>query len=222
MYCSRCGAQITANAWCGIEVCWNCAADLMETKAVEKAPSFAGLRADATGDMGRDAPSSALSSADGSISGMSEQEAGPSGVGGWLLLLVVGMMFLGPLLSAGLMQGGFYGIETDYPGLTSISEWNRFKLVSWWAFIGFSAVSFYGGWGLVRRRDWSAVKMAYAALWISQPIASLIMETLIPFMVLGAPPTVEPQFFSEIIAAGIWTAYLSKSKRVRATYGRSA
>ncbi|HRK36785.1 MAG TPA: DUF2569 family protein [Burkholderiaceae bacterium] len=149
-------------------------------------------------------------------------KSGPSGVGGWLLLLVIGMLALGPLLGAGRINADFMMAERQYPNLGSLAEWITFKRTTWWAFAVVAAISMYGGWDLVSSRDWSVVNRAKVILWLTGPIASIVLAIVIPLAVFGKTEASDPQFIgafiASVIAASIWTAYLSKSKRVRNTY----
>lgn len=146
---------------------------------------------------------------------------GPTGVGGWLLLLVVGLMFLGPLIGAARIKGEFISAEEQYPNLLTFPAWSIFKSATWWSFLVGSCLSFYAGLGLAKGRDISVVKRAKIILWIIGPVASIVMGLFIPMIVSGKVG-LAPQFFGSLIAsvivAGIWTAYLSTSRRVKATY----
>ena len=153
----------------------------------------------------------------------SENTQVPRGVRGWLLLLVAGMTVLGPLSGIGGIHDDFRLTESQYPALASLEEWAAFKSATWLTFLCVAAVSFYGGWGLASGNNWSVVKRAKAILWVTGPVALIVMGMLIPIMTFGAD-AVDPRFIPLLIAsaaaAGIWTAYLSRSKRVRNTYGR--
>lgn len=148
---------------------------------------------------------------------------GPSGVGGWLLLLVVGLLVLFPLLNAGRINAEIMAAETQYPTIKSLPQWANLKAGMWWTFLAFAALSFYGGWGLARGKDWSVVKRAKFVLWLIGPVGAFVMGVIVPIATLGKSSAAEGQFWGNlivsIISASIWTAYLSKSKRVRNTYG---
>ncbi len=109
-----------------------------------------------------------------------------------------------------------------YPNLASLAEWNAFRTTTWCTFAIFAAISIYGGWGLVSSRDWSVVNRAKVILWLAGPVASIVLAILIPLLMFGEAEASDPQFvgafLSSVIGASIWTAYLSKSKRVRNTY----
>lgn len=147
--------------------------------------------------------------------------SGPVGVGGWLLLLVVGLMFLGPLIGAGRINADIMTVELQYPSLLTVPAWGTFKSATWWSYLVVCCLSFYAGFGLAKGRDISVVKRAKVLLWVIGPVASIVMGLLIPLAVFGKIES-DPQFFGALIASvitsAIWTAYLSKSRRVKATY----
>jgi len=174
---------------------------------------------------------------------------GPAGVGGWLLLLIIGMMVLGPLMGAGQLTDGIQATEGQYPSLISKAtdddwvdlpldgnylpvstfgdRWHRFKLATWWVFGFITVLSFYGGLRLLLGKDWSAVQLAKAVLWITGPGSLFIFGVIIPIMAFGKAVTAQVgfigsfigPFIASVIGATIWTAYLSRSKRVHNTYG---
>ena len=145
-----------------------------------------------------------------------------SGVGGWLLLLVVGLMFLGPLMGAGRINSDFMSVESQYPNLKTVAAWGTYKIATWWTFLPVCLLSFYAGLSLVKGRNILVVKRAKIILWVIGPITSIVMGIFLPLLIFGKTEP-DPQFIggmiASIIAAAIWTAYLSKSKRVLATYG---
>ena len=150
---------------------------------------------------------------------------GPIGVGGWLLLLVAGLMIFGPLVGAGRLNADFMSSESQYPNLVTLDKWRTFKSVTWLTYLCFAALSFYAGWGLARGHDVSVVRRAKTILWLIGPTASIIMGMFIPLLVFGKP-VLDPHFIGGLmgsaLGAAIWTAYLSRSKRVRATYTSSS
>jgi len=130
-------------------------------------------------------------------------------------------MFLGPIMGAGSLNSGITSIESQYPNLLTVPAWITFKSASWWSFVVVCCLSFYAGLGLAKGRDFSVVKRAKILLWVIGPIASIVMRIFIPLAVFGKVES-DPQFFGSLIGsvvgAAIWTAYLSKSRRVKATY----
>ncbi len=154
--------------------------------------------------------------------------ATPSGVGGWLALLTFGLLCLGPLIGAGRINVDFTTAENQNPALKTVNEWANFKAATWSAFLGFSVVSAYAGWGLMRGRRWSVVQRARISLWVIGPVANVVLGLLVPFATLRSAQGFEADelvvpfigaFISSLIFAAVWTAYLSKSRRVRTTYG---
>lgn len=145
-----------------------------------------------------------------------------SWVGGWLFLLFMGLMFLGQLMGAGRINADFMSVEDKYPNLKLVAELGTYKSATWWTFLLVCCLSFYAGLGLVKDRSMLAVKRAKIILWVIGPLASLILGVFLPVLIFGKSEP-DPQFvgsmIASIIAAAIWTAYLSKSKRVKATYG---
>ena len=151
------------------------------------------------------------------------QRVGPVGVGGWLLLLAAGMLVLGPLFGAGRLNLELAVTEEQYPALKNVAAWSTFKLATWLTFLCVALLSVYGGWGLARGRSWSVVIRAKMILWLIGPVASIALGVVIPLVIFGSAAAVaDPQFMTGLISstimAAIWTAYLTKSKRVRATY----
>lgn len=145
----------------------------------------------------------------------------PSGVGGWLLLLIVGMMFLGPLLGVAKINGEIMMVEQQNPDIINFDKWITLKNASWFTVSITAMLSFYGGFGLVRGRNELVVKKAKIILWIIGPISVIIMMAIIPTIIFSYE-NINSQFFGLLIVhiaiAGAWTAYLSKSKRVKNTY----
>jgi len=155
----------------------------------------------------------------------STNSQGPKGVGGWLLLLVAGMLAIGPLLGAARVGSAMFFVEAQFPALKTMGEWGAYKTVMWLAFFAFAALSVYGGWGLLRGKDWSMVGRAKTVLWLVGPGGSLVLGVLIPKMTLSESNIdggVVGGFIASVLSAAIWTAYLSKSKRVRNTYSDPA
>jgi len=156
----------------------------------------------------------------------SDNDQGPIGVGGWLLLLIVGMMILGPLLGAARINAEIWMVEEKFPTLLSVDEWVTYKTATWWAFFVLAAISFWGGLGLAQRKGWSAVTRAKAVLWISGPVAVLILNVALPAIIFGeldvdGEPIIGALVGTVIVAAA-WTAYLSQSVRVKNTYSGNA
>jgi len=150
---------------------------------------------------------------------------GLAGVEGWLLLLVIGLTVIGPLLGAGRLNVELIAAEAQFPRLKTLETWGALKSATWWAYLVFAALSFYAGIGLARGRTISVVTRAKVLIWVIGPFASVVLAVLIPLAVVGKA-NLDAQLIGSllvsVVVAVLWTAYLSKSKRVRATYGVSA
>lgn len=146
-----------------------------------------------------------------------------SGVGGWLLLLTLGLMLLGPLTSVGRINSDFMTTEATYPALKGLAVWSTYKTATWWVTLFVCGASFYAGLGLVRKRTRAVVNRAQVLLWVIGPVASIVLGVVIPALVLPTSAGPGSQFLGALIVsaigAGIWSTYLSRSKRVAATYG---
>lgn len=154
---------------------------------------------------------------------MQRVQNSPHGVGGWLAFLVAGMLVIGPLLSIGRLHVDFFSIEQAYPAVTQTIEWASFKTAQWTALLVFCAISIYGGLYLARNRTPIAVSRAKLALWFNYPISVIVMGVIIPVMMIpdSGKTAAEaiPVLIASLIAVGLWTAYLNRSKRVKNTYG---
>ena len=70
------------------------------------------------------------------------ETVGPSGVGGWLSLLIAGLTILGPLFGLGTLVTKFFSAELQYPNLVTLNTWQTYKSVTWGAFLCVAALSF--------------------------------------------------------------------------------
>ncbi len=146
----------------------------------------------------------------------------PSGVGGWLGLLTAVLLVMGPLAGATQMLVGIPAAESENPALSTMPAWTFFKSVMWSAHLIIAAISVYAGWGLARGTSWRVVRRAKVALWVVGPVAIIVLGAVVPLVTLGhieAATGLLPELVRSSMIALVWTLYLSKSKRVRATYG---
>lgn len=147
---------------------------------------------------------------------------GPVGVGGWLALLVVSLLAGGPMLGAAKLYEAFVVAERASPDLVFLPAWATYKTLSWVTFGLVAALGVYGGISLGRGKRWAAVRRARYVLWLVGPVTVLVMNVLLPAIAFGhftvGTAVVGPLLVSCAVA-GLWTAYLAKSRRVRNTYG---
>lgn len=76
----------------------------------------------------------------------------------WLALLVVGLMFLGPLIGAGRRNSDFLQAEAQYPQLLSAPQWTTYKTAAWVTFAVAALLSIFAGSRLAYTRRYAAVK----------------------------------------------------------------
>ncbi|MCB2066536.1 MAG: DUF2569 family protein [Erythrobacter sp.] len=153
---------------------------------------------------------------------MVEGRGEPSGVGGWLALLVAGLLVLGPLLSLGMTSGELGQAEYTNPQLVGSPVWEQVKFITWIAWFTQAVLSVYAGYRLTRDFTPSAVRYAVAILWFNNigiNILSFGALALIPSLdATAAVGEMVGSLIAGVVPAGIWTAYLLRSKRVRNTY----
>lgn len=144
-----------------------------------------------------------------------------SDVGGWLLLLIIGLVILSPLAGFGRMESGISAAERQNAELLRIPAWGTFKSANRWLVALTSLLSIYAGLGLAFGRRVAVVWQAIAVLWLIGPVASIVVGLFIPLVIFGRVGYSD-DFFAALIAsaivASIWTAYLLRSRRVKATY----
>jgi hypothetical protein len=149
------------------------------------------------------------------------ESVGPTGVGGWLLLLIVGMMVLGPIIGAWKVYAGIALAEKFYLEVTLLEGWATYKLALWFVFLISVVLSVFGGWRLKNSDEWDAVRQAKVILWLAGPAANFVMGVLLPLIMFNSSAISNQAiggFIGSCIGVFIWTLYLSKSVRVRNTY----
>ena len=75
---------------------------------------------------------------------------------------------------------------------------------------------------MYRSRARRAVAHAMIALWLSGPVAAVVLAFVLPALIFGSATLdseVAGAIAKSVAGAGIWTAYLAMSKRVKARYG---
>lgn len=154
---------------------------------------------------------------------MNAKAEGPSGVGGWLLLLILLMTLLWPLRGLTDTARGFDESEREISILETGEPWARYKLATWVLLATSSALSVVAGVRLWKDHRTASVVFAVVALWLVLPARSLLYmfaewvifnpEDATELLWRGLKNTA----FTAVIA-GVWTAYLLLSLRVRNTY----
>ncbi len=137
-----------------------------------------------------------------------------SKVRGWLALLVCSLVAIGPLVTIGGLASAIASSEAGNLMLRYVPEWQSAKRAMWIIAVTSSLITAYAGLLLALTRQRRAVWQAIAALWIAGPVATLAVA-----MYAGPALGVIGELLRSGIAAGVWTAYLLRSKRVRARFG---
>jgi len=145
-----------------------------------------------------------------------------SGIGGWLLLLVVSLTFLNPGVTIYNLYTGYreaHPIFYLFPGLRTTFIIDIILSAAMMSFSLFAGISLW-------RIKPKAVRVAKK--YMTAAAAYALVGAVLPFLA-GLPARdnesiVVPglvQFFQTLIYVGVWASYLNKSKRVASTY-RSA
>lgn len=146
-----------------------------------------------------------------------------AGIGGWLAFFVVVIAFFTPaamvVAAAAALYGGIDGGIVDIEGPTiEVFKWAIVALVT--------AGCWYIAWRLHKMKVWQTVRIAIAGLWIIA-IGSTAADVIGISLITGVPiGWLLEGAVSEIVRplafAGLWTAYLLRSRRVANTYPREA
>jgi hypothetical protein len=141
------------------------------------------------------------------------------GVGGWLLLLCLGLTVFGPVSTLYFLATGYTEASQlfdQFPGLKVIT------VVDSLLGLGLMAFSIYAGTGLWSIRP-GAVQMAkrYFLFFLGYYAVAAIL----PFLA-GLPAAVNEAMIGEVVKDtlrgvlyfAVWYSYLNKSERVRSTY----
>jgi hypothetical protein len=146
-----------------------------------------------------------------------------TGVGGWLGFLVLRLMVLDPIV-------GFYGLSKfardaieQSPRLAYYDQWQNYKQTALLIFVVSAAVSISSGYRLWKIHIPESVKFTLFALWLVGPLNAILhLATIsIVFKDSAFSYNILPFLIGIIISlvvAGIWSAYLLRSVRVKNTY----
>lgn len=140
----------------------------------------------------------------------------------WLAILIVGLVFLGPLVGAGRLASDFATAEHQYPQLLTTALWITYKQWAWVAFGCSCMLSIAAGVQLLRSRERSAVNFTVLTLWVAGPGLAVFSLMVLPWLVFGRVAYAEAigGLAGSVVVAAIWTTYLLISKRVKARYSR--
>lgn len=144
-------------------------------------------------------------------------------VGGWLLLLCVGLTVVSPILVTIGIVRGYLGDSQHF------DQFPRLRVVLLVDTALRIALTAYGVWVGLRLINVRPGAVRTAKRYFQVSLAYLVVAALLPF-VAGLPPEANPtlaiavvqQTVPALIGVALWYAYLVRSKRVRATYPDAA
>lgn len=147
------------------------------------------------------------------------QREGGKLVGGWLAFLVLALIILAPVVNAARIALDIKFAEHVNDALKDMDAWSSFKAAAWTNYVVITGMGVYAGLGLLLKRNWAVVRRAAVALWVTGPVGTFIYSYMLPKSYLGQPATgFDKKVLVAVILALIWTFYLYKSARVKATY----
>ena len=147
-----------------------------------------------------------------------------TGVGGWLGLLIAGLIVLGPLRSVTSTINNISNAESANSALLTNQLWLNYKAAVWVIWGIATTVSIGAGYCLYRIHLPSSVRFAIISLWVIGP-GALIADSAALYLAIFRPlnrPLDSGELLGmlvgSLVVSGIWTAYLLKSVRVKNTY----
>ena len=150
-----------------------------------------------------------------------------SGIGGLLLLLILWLTFFAPMYGFGKLTLEFSESIKQFPHLATNAQFLNYKQYSFIIFAASALISFAAGIQLWRVHFPESVRFAILAIWLSVPFAKILnlAAALWIYREIAGPSKIEEMIltmlgstFSSCVVAGIWTAYLLRSARVKNTY----
>ncbi len=150
---------------------------------------------------------------------MAYDERALRGVGGWLALLIILLGILSPLRTV-IEAINLWSLEPGQLGEDAAIL--PFQLVETAVILVKLAGSFYVAWRLYAVHRPETVRIAIRGLWLLTIVLSLveiILVTIVTGMSIGALLGRSILVLAQgLIFAGLWTAYLLRSRRVANTY----
>ncbi|MBW6390207.1 DUF2569 family protein [Halomonas sp. Y3S6] len=146
-----------------------------------------------------------------------------------MLVLVGVLMVAVPLVGVGSLLSNLAILKHLHPSLVGTPGWDWYLLWMWLAVGCAAGLSVYASLRLLHGKSARDVEAVCSILWVIGPIAAIVTNGLIPFMMHEAEmlmydyigPTGVPlvgAILGGAIFSLVWTSYLSRSQRVRNTY----
>jgi tryptophan-rich sensory protein len=145
-----------------------------------------------------------------------------SGIGGWLVLLIMNLMLFGPLLGFGGLYAEFSRIGNEFPLLAKSPQWQSYEVATKLIFLVCSVIGIIAGHRLLKKHVRQSVCFAIFSLWIVGPLANMayvfVLSITFDQSIANALTELMGDLGASCLAAGVWTAYLLRSVRVKNTY----
>lgn len=148
-----------------------------------------------------------------------------AGIGGWLLLLILGLLLIGPVVALSRLVASINYAEVAYPILASLPEWRTYTVSMWAVQTAAVLLSIHAGWRLLKENTVAAVRTARYTLWLIGPLSSALGGLFLPWAIFGRPDLSAETLGAlagSALGAALWHAYLSRSRRVANTYRAEA
>lgn len=143
-----------------------------------------------------------------------------SGIGGWLLLLIISMS-LSLVFEPLIFLSSIYMQEQANPRLLDIAQWQSYKLILKSLFLLVFILKLIMIYGLIKYREPEVVPRTKKLMWITGPIATSIIflasTVTLDSWAIDVPSI--STLIASVVVTLVWVSYLSKSVRVKNTYG---
>lgn len=127
-------------------------------------------------------------------------------VGGWLAFLILALIILAPVINAARIALDIRVAEHVNEALKDMDAWSSFKTAAWVNYFVVTALGVYAGLGLLLKRNWTVVRRAAVALWVTGPVGTFIYSYMLPKSYLGQPVEgFDKKVFVAVLIAVIWT-----------------
>ena len=140
------------------------------------------------------------------------------GVGGWLLLLILGLTVFNPLLT--LSEFGQMQAElANAPNLKDLPEWQQLQKAVYTSAAVDTLIRIAAGLMLAFHHKPISPKIAVATLWLSSTLAFVILYMMLPAeLASDVIAELPPDIIKVLLSAIVWSLYLRRSTRVWNTY----
>jgi hypothetical protein len=149
--------------------------------------------------------------------------AAAHGMGGWLLVFILVVAVASPLAILIFTASDVKSMAITYPELPRLAQWSTYVSVYWAVAVFSSMLLCFTGYRLWANRVADSIIFAKLILWICWPLCSLVVLEF-TCVIFKLPPANMLSLGSakmavlNLIAAVVWTCYLTISARVKNTY----